>query len=93
MANMSFEEILTQITQISKKYGIEHLYLFGSYASGTAAPSSDIDIIIKGGHHIRQFREEIDMIKTLKKIDIFEYDRCRNKYLKEDMDKYGQQIY
>ena len=27
------------------------------------------------------------------KIDLFEYDSCRNQYLKEDMDKYGKKIY
>ena len=93
MANLSVDEILEQIKMISQKYQIEHLYLFGSYATGTATDTSDIDIIIKGGENIRQFKDEIDNIRTLKKIDIFEYDKCRNDYLKEDMDKYGKQIY
>ena len=93
MANLSLEEILRQIEEISKKYGIEHLYLFGSHAVGTALETSDIDIIIKGGNQIPLFREEVDRIKTLKKIDIFEYDKCQNEYLKEDMDRYGRKIY
>ena len=52
-----------------------------------------IDIIIKGGQNILELKEQIDRIKTLKKIDVFEYDKCRNPHLKEDMDRYGKQIY
>ena len=52
-----------------------------------------IDIIIKGGQNIPELKERIDCIKTLKKIDVFEYDKCRNPHLKEDMDCDGKQIY
>ncbi|MCD8217874.1 MAG: nucleotidyltransferase domain-containing protein [Clostridiales bacterium] len=93
MANMEIEEILDQIQMLCRKYQVEHLYLFGSYATGTATATSDIDIIIKGGCQIDRLKDEIDRIPTLKKIDIFEYDKCRNSYLKEDMDRYGRKIY
>lgn len=90
---MKIDEILSQIEIICKNHNVEHLYLFGSYATGTATDTSDIDIIIKGGKDIGFLKEKIERIKTLKKIDIFEYDKCMNQYLKEDMDKYGKQIY
>ena len=90
---MTLEEILRQVEEICRKYDVEHLYLFGSYAKGTAMPYSDIDVIIKGGRDIWKLKEEIDNIPTLKKIDVFEYDACRNPYLKEDMDTYGRKIY
>lgn len=90
---MKINDILNQIEEICKNHDVEHLYLFGSYATGTATDTSDIDIIIKGGKDIGLLKEEIEHIKTLKKIDIFEYDKCKNQYLKEDMDKYGKQIY
>ena len=93
MGSMKINDILNQIEEICKNYDVEHLYLFGSYATGTATDTSDIDIIIKGGKDIGLLKEEIEHIKTLKKIDIFEYDKCKNQYLKEDMDKYGKQIY
>ncbi len=93
MANMEIEEILDRIQMLCRRYQVEHLYLFGSYATGTATATSDIDIIIKGGCQIDRLRDEIDRIPTLKKIDIFEYDKCRNSYLKEDMDQYGREIY
>ncbi|MCD8023517.1 MAG: nucleotidyltransferase domain-containing protein [Lachnospiraceae bacterium] len=93
MANLSVEEILNQAECICRKHHVEHLYLFGSWATGTATETSDIDIIVKGDVDILALQDEIDAIPTLRKIDIFEYDKCRNPYLKEDMDRYGKQIY
>lgn len=93
MSNLSIDEILEQIKEICERFHVEHLYLFGSYATGTATPTSDIDIIVKGGDNIEELRECIDQIKTLKKIDVFDYNRCKNRFLKEDMDQYGRQIY
>ena len=37
--------------------------------------------------------EEIDKIPTLRIIDIFNYDEVCSEYLREDMDKYGKQIF
>lgn len=93
MANLSIEEILRQIKVLCLEHQVEHLFLFGSYATGTATPTSDIDVIIKGGKNVGLLREKISLIKTLKKIDIFEYDKCKNTFLREDMDSYGRQIY
>ncbi len=39
----SLDEIKTIATPIAKKYGITQLYLFGSYAKGTAHEQSDLD--------------------------------------------------
>lgn len=93
MANLSIEEILRQVKGLCLEHKVEHLYLFGSYATKTATPTSDIDIIIKGGKDLLLLKEKISLIKTLKKIDIFEYDQCKNAFLREDMDNYGCQIY
>lgn len=37
--------------------------------------------------------EKIDDIPTLRKIDLFDYDEVCSNYLREDMDKYGIQIF
>ena len=42
-------QIKTAVAKISKKYGVEKAYLFGSYAKNTATDSSDVDILIEKG--------------------------------------------
>lgn len=40
------DEIINIITPIAKKYNLKAVFLFGSYARGTANENSDIDLII-----------------------------------------------
>ena len=42
----TIHEITEIITPIAKKYHLKAVYLFGSYARGTATESSDIDLLI-----------------------------------------------
>lgn len=37
------------IAPIAKSYGIKRIYLFGSYAKGTATEESDVDLLIEKG--------------------------------------------
>ena len=46
--NLGLDEILNCVVKICRKHDVDHVYLFGSYAAGTARPTSDIDIVIKG---------------------------------------------
>ena len=93
MSMMSIETIIQEMIDICQKQGVEHLILFGSFATNTALERSDIDFIVYGVKDIETLREEIDEIMTLKKIDIFDYDEVCNQYLREDMDEYGRKIY
>ncbi len=93
---MTTEQIISQVTEICRRCNAGHLYLFGSYAVGSQTPTSDMDFYVKGIKNpddLSRIREETEKIPTLKTIDIFDYDRCRNQYLKEDMDLYGKEIY
>ena len=47
MPNIS--QIRQAVTPIAQKYGLKRMYLFGSYAKGTATPESDIDLLIEKG--------------------------------------------
>ena len=43
---MNAENLLSEITDILKQYGIEKIILFGSYANGTPNKYSDIDLLV-----------------------------------------------
>lgn len=43
------DEIKNIVTPIAKEYGIDSLYLFGSYSRGSANDKSDIDLHIDKG--------------------------------------------
>lgn len=42
----TIDEIKARITPVAEKYGIPAVYLFGSYARGTATEDSDVDLLI-----------------------------------------------
>lgn len=45
----SIEELQRRIAPIAIQYGVERVYLFGSYAKGCATTESDIDLRIDKG--------------------------------------------
>lgn len=69
------------------------MYLFGSYAKKTERPGSDLDIVVKGVKDINKLKDEIDDIRTLTIINLFNYDKIKNNFLKEDIDAYAKIIY
>ena len=90
---MSILEVIDKVTIICKSNGVKRLDLFGSFATGTAAPTSDIDFVVYGCEDILRLEEAVLEIDTLRKIDIFEYESIGNQFLLEDIEKYGKQIY
>lgn len=42
----TIDEIKARVTPVAEKYGIPAVYLFGSYARGTATEESDVDLLI-----------------------------------------------
>ena len=42
----SISEIREIVTPVAQRYGLRAVYLFGSYARGTATENSDIDLLI-----------------------------------------------
>ena len=90
---MPVDQLIIEVTKICKKNGVKRLDLFGSFATGTATPTSDIDFVVYGCDDIMQLEYDLSTIDTLRKIDIFDQDEIHNKYLLEDIEKYGKQIY
>lgn len=90
---MPISEVINRVTKICRANGVKHLELFGSFATGTATPTSDIDLVVYGCEDMSRLEEAVLEIDTLRKIDIFEYESIENKFLLEDIKKYGKQIY
>lgn len=90
---MAISKLIEQVTFICRKNNVEHLKLFGSFATGMAVETSDIDFIVYGCKDILQLEEDLKEIDTLRKIDIFDYDSIHDPFLLEDIEKYGKQIY
>ena len=93
MNTMPISELIDKVSIICKKNGVKRLDLFGSFATGTATPTSDIDFVVYGCKDLLKLENDLSEIDTLRKIDIFDYDSIKNKYLLEDIIKYGKQIY
>ncbi|MDY3997539.1 MAG: nucleotidyltransferase domain-containing protein [Blautia sp.] len=90
---MPVSEIIDKVAEICRKNGVKRLDLFGSFATGTATPFSDIDFVVYGCADLVKLEDDLSEIDTLRKIDIFDYDNINNRYLQEDIKKYGKQIY
>ena len=90
---MPVSELIDRVAVICKANGVKRLELFGSFATGTAAPTSDIDFVVYGCEDILCLEEALSEIDTLRHIDIFDYDSIDNEFLLEDIRKYGKQIY
>ena len=45
----TIENIKRAVIPIAKDYGIRRVFLFGSYAKGTATEDSDVDLLIEKG--------------------------------------------
>lgn len=52
----TIDELANIVTPIAEEYGVERVYLFGSYAKGSQVANSDIDFRIDGGEITTLFR-------------------------------------
>ena len=68
--------IKEQIAPIARKYGVDSIYVFGSYARGEATGDSDVDLLVFGGANFKPaniFALAEDIRKILdKEVDMFE---------------------
>ena len=73
---LTLEEIREKVIPIAKKYKIEKISLFGSYARGDADKKSDLDFLVIGGKNFKltlifSIAEELREIFN-KNVDVFE---------------------
>ena len=73
---LTLEEIRKKVIPIAKKYKIEKISLYGSYARGEADKKSDLDFLVIGGKNFKltlifSIAEELREIFN-KNVDVFE---------------------
>ncbi len=83
----SVAEIRELVAPVARKYGAEHVYLFGSYARGSALPTSDIDLRVDKGHIKGMFALSgfrLDLLEQLgKEVDLLTTGSLDDEFLDE----------
>ena len=51
---LSIKSIKEIVAPIATKYGVDSIYVFGSYARGEATADSDIDFLVFGGTNFKR---------------------------------------
>lgn len=86
---LSIKEIKERIKPILNKYGINNIYLFGSYARGEAKSTSDVDIYCDKGN-IKTFIDQGNLEDELKQalnkeVDIVFDTSYMDEFFKEEI--------
>lgn len=69
--------------------GLEHAYLFGSYASGKFTKNSDLDVLLIGGHDSIEVREHLTSLQRRLGREINIVDYSTEEYKKKLQEKGG----
>ena len=96
MSVYTTNEIADKVRPIAEAYGIDKVYLFGSYAKGKATQTSDVDLLISANVKGLKFYGLVEEIRTAlhKKVDILDLNQLKdNIELTEDILKDGIKIY
>jgi len=96
---MDQKEILTILKQIKmdlqKKYSIEKLGVFGSFARNTQTDQSDLDIVVEMNNpsmfDLIGIKQEIEE-KLNKKVDIVRIREKMNKFLKQRIESEAKYV-
>ena len=76
----TIDEIRQIISPIAIRYGVERMYLFGSYAKGKAKITSDVDLLVSMPVNGLAFYELIETLreKLKKKVDLLDVAQLNN---------------
>lgn len=82
---LTIEDIKMIVDKVARAYGVEKIYLFGSYARGDATSKSDIDLRIDKGKITGLFQLSgfyLELEEALnKKVDVATTDSLNDNFL------------
>ena len=82
-------QVINEIQELAKKYGVKKVLLFGSRARGDFKRTSDIDLAALGGNVDRFALDVKEDTSTLLKYDIVNLDRDMQDELREAICREG----
>ncbi|WP_294348425.1 nucleotidyltransferase family protein [Prosthecochloris sp.] len=90
---MQRKEVLQILSEnkkdLTERYGLKKMGIFGSVAKNTATADSDIDIVVEMAPDIllrAELRQELERLLGYK-VDLIRYWKRMNHYLKQHIDK------
>lgn len=91
---------IDSIKNLSKEYGVERLYAFGSVLTDKFTSKSDIDFVVKFSaidvtlyfDNYFDFKEKLSALLK-REVDLLEEQAIKNPYLKQSIDRSKQLIY
>ncbi len=93
---LSLDEIKGICATVFEDFGVEFAYLFGSYAKGTAADRSDVDLLVSINADGLKFFELVESLREnlKKRVDLIDLSQLNNNsQLVCEILKYGIKIY
>lgn len=88
---LSTEAIKLLVQPVARKYKIEKIYLFGSYARGEATAQSDIDLLVDGPNRGGLFAY-YDMLNAFEKYLGKKVDLVEQRAVERDMTRSGRRF-
>ena len=86
-------EVIEEIRELARKYGVTKVILFGSRARGDFKRTSDIDIAVTGGDFTRFALDVDEETSTLLEYDIVDLDSDMQDELRESIREEGRILY
>ncbi len=93
---LSFLTMKKIVQQVAKKYDVDHIYLFGSYAKGEATEYSDVDLYMESSLFGLKYFEFIEDLreKLSKKVELLSNMTIKeSSRIEEEIKKTGILIY
>ena len=91
---MPIEDVYKQIGEFAREGGAKRVVLFGSRASGTNLPKSDIDLAVEGCANFDALYDHLQNdLWSLLKLDIVNLDTCTSDELKHEIERDGVTLY